>query len=69
LDQSRVYLQLGRVLRHRFRPALLGAVALWDFFIRVMQGVTTAFFRGCLVAQPVECLCLADTDSGNWETW
>ena len=26
-------------------PALLGAVLLWDFFIRVMQGVTTAFFE------------------------
>jgi ABC-2 type transport system permease protein len=29
----------------RFVPALLGAVLLWDFFIRVMQGVTTAFFE------------------------
>src|SRR5579864_2107505 len=28
-----------------FVPALLGAVLLWDFFIRVMQGVTTAFFE------------------------
>src|SRR6202035_605025 len=28
-----------------FIPALLGAVLLWDFFIRVMQGVTTAFFE------------------------
>jgi ABC-2 type transport system permease protein len=26
-------------------PALLGAVLLWDFFGRVMQGVTTAFFE------------------------
>jgi ABC-2 type transport system permease protein len=26
-------------------PALLGAVLLWDFFIRVMQGVTMAFFE------------------------
>ncbi len=28
-----------------FVPLLLGAVLLWDFFIRVMQGVTTAFFE------------------------
>jgi ABC-2 type transport system permease protein len=28
-----------------FIPALLGAVLLWDFFIRVMQGVTTAFLE------------------------
>jgi ABC-2 type transport system permease protein len=28
-----------------FVPSLLGAVLLWDFFIRVMQGVTTAFFE------------------------
>jgi ABC-2 type transport system permease protein len=28
-----------------FVPAFLGAVLLWDFFIRVMQGVTTAFFE------------------------
>lgn len=26
-------------------PVLLGAVLLWDFFGRVMQGVTTAFFE------------------------
>src|SRR5579871_2012237 len=26
-------------------PALLGAVLLWDFFTRVTQGVTTAFFE------------------------
>jgi len=25
--------------------SLLGAVLLWDFFIRVMQGITTAFFE------------------------
>lgn len=30
---------------HNFVPALLGAVLLWDFFTRVMQGVTTAFFE------------------------
>jgi len=28
-----------------FVPALLGAVLLWDFCIRVMQGVTLAFFE------------------------
>lgn len=28
-----------------FVPLLLGAVLLWDFFIRVMQGVTLAFFE------------------------
>ena len=28
-----------------FIPVLLGAVLLWDFFVRVMQGVTTAFFE------------------------
>jgi len=28
-----------------FVPALLGAVLLWDFFTRVMQGVTTTFLE------------------------
>lgn len=28
-----------------FVPVLLGAVLLWDFFTRVMQGVTMAFFE------------------------
>jgi ABC-2 type transport system permease protein len=28
-----------------FVPTLLGAVLLWDFLVRVMQGVTTAFFE------------------------
>jgi len=28
-----------------FVPALLGAVLLWDFFVRVMHGVTMAFFE------------------------
>jgi ABC-2 type transport system permease protein len=28
-----------------FVPALLGAVLLWDFFARIMMGVTTAFFE------------------------
>jgi ABC-2 type transport system permease protein len=28
-----------------FVPTILGAVLMWDFFARVMQGVTTAFFE------------------------
>lgn len=28
-----------------FVPALLGAVVFWDFFIRIMQGVTITFFE------------------------
>ncbi len=28
-----------------FVPSLLGAVLFWDFFMRIMQGVTTAFFE------------------------
>ena len=28
-----------------FVPAILGAVLLWDIFIRIMQGVTMAFFE------------------------
>lgn len=28
-----------------FVPALLGAVLLWDFFMRVMQGITMVFFE------------------------
>src|SRR6185295_313031 len=28
-----------------FVSTLLGAVLLWDFFVRVMQGVTMAFFE------------------------
>src|SRR5512146_1526788 len=31
--------------RFEFVPTLLGAVLLWDFFIRVMQGVTMAFLE------------------------
>lgn len=30
---------------HPVLPGLLGAVLLWDFFARVMQGVTTTFFE------------------------
>ncbi|HTX50534.1 MAG TPA: ABC transporter permease [Caulobacteraceae bacterium] len=38
---------LGQVSRSSFNfvPALLGAVLLWDFLTRVMQGITTAFFE------------------------
>jgi ABC-2 type transport system permease protein len=38
---------LGQVSQSRFSfvPALLGAVLLWDFLTRVMQGITTAFFE------------------------
>jgi len=28
-----------------FVPAMLGAVLFWDFFIRIMQGITMAFFE------------------------
>lgn len=31
--------------RYDFVPAVLGAVLLWDFLTRVMQGVTMAFFE------------------------
>jgi len=30
-----------------FVPLLLGAVLMWDFFSRVMQGLATAFFEDC----------------------
>jgi len=30
---------------HNFVPALLGAVLLWDFLIRVMQGISMAFME------------------------
>ncbi len=38
---------LGALGGQRFRviPAILGAVLLWDFLTRVMQGVTMAFFE------------------------
>src|SRR6185437_14333872 len=39
------YLNQVAGARYNFVPALLGAVLLWDFFIRVMQGVTLAFFE------------------------
>jgi ABC-2 type transport system permease protein len=39
------YLNSFPSLGYNFVPALLGAVLLWDFFQRVMQGLTTAFFE------------------------
>ncbi len=39
------YLNTVTASGFNFVPALLGAVLLWDFFIRVMQGVTMAFFE------------------------
>ncbi len=39
------YLNALTAARLDLVPVLLGAVLLWDFFIRVMQGVTMAFFE------------------------
>ncbi len=39
------YLNSVAAAGFNFIPAFLGAVLLWDFFIRVMQGITTAFFE------------------------
>lgn len=39
------YLNTVAAAGFNFVPVLLGAVLLWDFFIRVMQGVTTAFLE------------------------
>ena len=39
------YLDAVAGTRLRFVPLLLGAVLLWDFLVRVMQGVTMAFFE------------------------
>jgi ABC-2 type transport system permease protein len=39
------YLNSVASARFNLVPALLGAVLLWDFFGRVMYGVTTAFFE------------------------
>lgn len=39
------WLDAATASRLDFVPMLLGAVLLWDFFGRVMQGVTTAFFE------------------------
>lgn len=39
------YLNQISSTRYNFVPALLGAVLLWDFFIRVMQGVSMGFLE------------------------
>jgi ABC-2 type transport system permease protein len=39
------YLNTVAAAGFNFVPALLGAVLLWDFFGRIMQGVTIAFFE------------------------
>jgi ABC-2 type transport system permease protein len=39
------YLNSVSAASFNFVPVLLGAVLLWDFFVRVMQGVTMAFFE------------------------
>jgi len=39
------YLDTVAAPGYNFVPALLGAVLLWDFFARVMHGVTTAFLE------------------------
>ena len=39
------YLNTVAASGFNFVPVLLGAVLLWDFFIRIMQGVTMAFFE------------------------
>jgi len=39
------YLNSVNVTKFNFVPTLLGAVLLWDFFIRIMQGVTMSFFE------------------------
>ncbi|PWT98566.1 MAG: ABC transporter permease [Terriglobia bacterium] len=39
------YLNSVAAAPFNFIPTLLGAVLLWDFFIRVMQGITLAFFE------------------------
>jgi ABC-2 type transport system permease protein len=39
------YLNTVTAAGFNFVPVLLGAVLMWDFFTRVMQGVTMAFFE------------------------
>jgi ABC-2 type transport system permease protein len=39
------YLDSVSASRFHFVPAMLGAVLLWDFMARVMQGITTAFLE------------------------
>jgi hypothetical protein len=46
-----------------FVPVLLGATLLWDFFSRVMHGVTMAFFEMC-VTQLLNMLRQSDHAAG-----
>jgi ABC-2 type transport system permease protein len=39
------YLNTISAAGFNFVPALLGAVLLWDFFVRILHGVTMAFFE------------------------
>lgn len=39
------YLNQVSSAKFNFVPVLLGAILFWDFFIRIMQGVTMAFFE------------------------
>lgn len=39
------YLNAVAAAGFNFIPAVLGALLLWDYLVRVMQGVTTAFFE------------------------
>ncbi|MFH1772493.1 MAG: ABC transporter permease [Candidatus Omnitrophota bacterium] len=39
------YLNAVASVSFNFVPVMLGAILLWDFFIRIMQGVTMAFFE------------------------
>ena len=39
------YLNTVAAAGFNFIPAMLGAILLWDFFIRIMQGITAAFFE------------------------
>ena len=54
-------------------PALLGAVLLWDFLTRVMQGVTMAFFEDVwtrnflnIFATPLAHLRISDRARSSW---
>ncbi|EQD27994.1 ABC-2 type transporter, partial [mine drainage metagenome] len=39
------YLNSMSAGRFNYVPSLLGAVLMWDFFTRIMQGVSTAFLE------------------------
>jgi ABC-2 type transport system permease protein len=39
------YLNSVALAKFNFLPALLGAIVLWDFFIRIMHGVTMGFLE------------------------